>query len=78
MFRKLKSIYILKDIFTYINEEQKLELAKYSKSLQNKLEINIFNYKVYSGKYIKEIKNGIVEEYNSYDDTLIFKGKYKH
>ena len=65
-------------IFNYTNEKIKLEFSKYSKYLQNKLEISIFNYKVYSGKYIKEIKNGIVEEYNSYDDTLIFKGKYKH
>jgi len=78
MLRKISSNYILVHIFCFTNEKQKLELIKYSKSLQNKLEISIFNYKVFSGKYIKEIKNGIVKEYDSYYDTLIFKGKYKN
>ena len=52
MLENIKSSYFSLLIFSNINEKRKLELIKYSKKLQKKLDINIINYKFISGKYI--------------------------
>ena len=39
--RNSKSEYILKNIFSYINQKEKLKLIKYNKILQNKIGVNI-------------------------------------
>jgi len=59
----------------------KLELIKYNKNLQNKFNISIINYKVFSGRYqiieknpINNIYHGKI--YNSYIDKIIFEGEY--
>ena len=70
----IKSKYIIKIIFSYMSEKIKLKTIKYSKYLQNKLNIELINYKLFSGRYIKE-ENGIVLEYD-YNDNLIFEGEY--
>ena len=49
MLEKIKSIYLVKIIFSLIDEQRKLELVKYSKNIQNKLDINIMNYRIFSG-----------------------------
>ena len=72
----IKSAYFQKIIFSYLNEETKLKIAKYNKNLQKKLGINIINYKLFSGRYIVFENNGRVKEYNSYDDNLLFEGEY--
>ena len=48
----VKSSYILKIVFSYADEKQKLKLVKYNKSLQKKIDININNYIHFQGKYI--------------------------
>ena len=79
MLKRIKSIYILKFCFSYINKYEKtLEIIRYNKKLQKKLDININIYKRFSGRYIiyesKEKLKG--KEYNSYNNSLIYEGEY--
>ena len=76
MLKKLTSIFISKKIFTYIDERKKLKLIKYNKNLQKINIITLINYKLLSGKYVGNEQNGIVKEYNSYTDDLIYEGEY--
>ena len=76
MLDKIKSLYYVRNIFAYVNEKRKLETVKYYKSLQNKININIFNYKIYSRKYIIYGEKDYGKEYNAYTDELIFEGEY--
>ena len=45
MLDNTKSPYILKYLFSFLEEMIKLKLIKYNKNLQNKLDISIENYK---------------------------------
>ena len=76
MLKNVKSSYFTKIIFSYLDEMQKLIIAKYNKNLQKNLNINIINYKHFRGRYIIYDSNGIGKEYLGYNDTLIFEGKY--
>ena len=79
MLENIKSTFFIKIVFSLIADKTKLEVLKYNKSLQNKNNINLLNYKLFSKKYIINYrKNGKVKEYNSYNDTLIFEGEYKN
>ena len=61
--KNTKSNFILKKFFDYIYKRKSLEIIKYNKSIQKKMNININNYKEYSEIYsaieieIKPIKN---------------------
>ena len=44
-FEKIRSKYITKIVFSYLNEKYKLKIVKYNLSLQNKLEIKLKDYK---------------------------------
>ena len=76
MVDNIKSIFFLKIIFDFTEERKKLEMVKYNKNLQNKININILNYKILSGKYTIYGQNGNVKEYNSYNDQLMYEGGY--
>ena len=76
MLKKIKSTYFLKITFSYLEEEQKLKIVKYNKNLQKVIDINLNNYKFFSGRYIINLPNGITKEYNGYNDELIFIGEY--
>ena len=75
MLKVLKSPYILKIIFSYIDEQRKLEYIKYNKFFQKKLFISITNYnnKKFNAIYDKNNKG---KEYNGRNDILIFEGEY--
>ena len=77
MLENIKSFYFYKIIFSFINEKKKLKIAKYNKNIQNKIDINITNYKIFSGRYIIYEKDGKGKEYNSYN-KLIFEGEFKN
>ena len=77
MLEKIKSPYILKYIFLYIEEKTKLKIAKYNKDMQTKLDLNVINYKLFNPKYFIGDKNGKGKEYD-YNDNLIFEGEYKN
>ena len=75
MLENIKSIYILKILFSPLDDGIKLKLLRYNKNLQTKIDINIMNYKRFSNKYIIKEEN-IIKEYNIYNNELIFEGEY--
>ena len=76
MFENIKSSYFIKIIFSFLNEKTKLKLLKYNKCLQNNININLINYKIFSGRYIVYEENGNIKEYSSYDNVMIYEGEY--
>ena len=78
MLKNVKSEFFTRLIFSFIIEKQKLKLVKYNKSLQKIIDLSLFNYRHFLGRYIiyesKLKKYG--KEYNGYDDGLIYKGEY--
>ena len=76
MLERIKAIYFVKIFLSNIEEKKKLKIIKYNKNLQTELNINLMNYKIFSGKYIKYEANGIGIEYDSYNNEILFKGEY--
>ena len=77
MLQNIKSLYYFnKKLFSLIEEGKKLELIKYNKNLQKNLNINLTNYRYFSGRYIIYESKGRGKEYNWYDDTLRYEGEY--
>ena len=76
--KSIKSVHILKLIFSFLKEKQKLNVIIYSKKLQEKLDINIENYKEASGRKIIMMygKDGKVKEYDLKTSNCIFEGEY--
>jgi len=56
--KSIKSLYILKEIFSFLYEKEKMDLIIYNKEFQEKLDIDIEDYKKISGKYKIGGKNG--------------------
>jgi len=56
--KSIKSMYILKIIFTFLSEKQKLNLINYNKHLQKQFGLNIEDYKKMNGIYKEGGKNG--------------------
>ena len=75
MSNLIKSAKILRQIYSLLSEVTKLEMVKYSKSIQDKLNISLINYRIYSRKYIIGKKSGLCKVYD-YKDNLIFEGEY--
>ena len=66
LLKNVKSHYIIKKFFGYITERKSLEIIRYNKSIQKRINININHYKAYS------------EEYSSIElDIIPMKGKYR-
>ena len=76
MLKNIKSIYFIKIIFSYLDEEQKLKLVKYNKIFQKLIDISFINYKYFKAKYLIFGLNGIGKEYNIYSGKLIYDGEY--
>ena len=73
--KSIESLYILKDIFSFLSEKQKLKIIIYNKHLQKKLDIKIEDYKRIRGIYKVGKRNGKGKEYDS-NGKLIFEGEY--
>ena len=71
----IKSNFIIQNIFSFASQRRKFRLVKYNKNLQNKLDINLIDYKNLSGKYIVYEENGKGKEYN-WNGKLEFEGEY--
>ena len=74
--RDIKSPFIIKNIFSFLSEKQKLNILIYNKKIKKKLGININNYIKQSGKIYIGKRNGFGEEYLLNTNVLIFEGKY--
>ena len=59
MLKNVKSSYIIKFIFTYLDEAQKLKIIKYTKMLQNSMNISNINYELFTGRYTIYESNGL-------------------
>ena len=67
MLNEIKSKYILKKILEYISEGTNLNLFKYNKNLQNKLQLSIDNYKIYTQIEIEVItRKDLYQGYGEY------------
>ena len=75
MLKNIKSLYFVKNIFSYVDEKQKLKLLKYNKYLQKIISISIINYIHFKGKYIIYESKRKGKEYTYYND-LIFEGEF--
>ena len=63
LFSQIKSVFILKKLYDII-ETKKLSIVKYNKNIQNRINVNIKNYKeIYS-----TIEIEIILIKNKYDD----------
>ena len=76
MLANIRSSIILKKILNNVDDGIKLKIIHYNKRLQNKINISLFNYKLYSGRYIISEENGKIKEYYSYNNKLIYEGEY--
>jgi len=76
ILESIKSLHMINEIFSFLNIKKKLDIINYNKQLQEKLGIDIEEYKKISGKYKIGGKNGNIIEYILYTNILIFKGEY--
>ena len=76
MLDDIKSSFFIRECLSILGEKRKLELIKYNNNLQNILNINIMNYKIFSGKYIIYKSNSFAQEFSLLNDELIFEGEY--
>ena len=72
----IKSSYIIKGLFSFLNEKQKLNMIIYNKELQKKCIVDIEDYKKLSLKYKVGKRNGKGKEYIKDTKRLIFEGEY--
>ena len=72
----IKSIFFFRILFLHLNEKIKLNIIKYNKKMQNKIDIKLINYKFYSGKYIIYETKTKGKEYDGHSDDLIFEGEF--
>ena len=75
MIENIKSRYIKKIIFSFIDEKVKLEIIKYNHNLKECLNINIYNYMQFSNRYIIYETKKKGKEYSN-DGELKFEGEY--
>ena len=85
MLVKIKSTFFYSRLFCHLNEKIKLSILRYNKYLQKFLDINLINYRIFSGKYIVYEGEGEGERkgegkrkgkiYDGYNNRLIFEGE---
>ena len=72
IINNINSSYILKQIFSLLEEKKKLKTIMYNKKIQKNIDICIANYKFFHLSFVKAKK--IIEEYDNY--YLVFKVKF--
>ena len=73
---EIKSPYIIKGIFSYLDIKTKLKMVVYNKKYQNFFGFDIKDYKKLSGIEKVGEKNGKGKEYKLNRNNLIFEGEY--
>ena len=75
-FTDIKSNYILKKLFNYMQKRITLKIIKFNINIQKRLNININNYKVFSEKY-SSIELEIIPIQNEYGPFIKIKEEDK-
>ena len=73
--KTIKSPYIIRRIFSFLTEKKKFDMILYNKKLQRKLDLDLDDYKKFSGIYIIA-KKGYAKGYKLYTNKVIFEGEY--
>ena len=73
--KSIKSFYIIEDIFSLLPKKRKLQIIVYNKKYQEKLNINIEDYKELCIKYIIREGKGKIKEYDK-KYKLLYEGEY--
>ena len=78
MLENIKSNNIFKVVISHLKDIIKFKLVKYNKSLQNKLKIDLIEYRRFSKKYIiyEDKGKGKGKEFNGINDILIYEGEF--
>ena len=76
ILRDIKPSYLIKGIFSFLNEKKKLDMIMYNKKLQKIFLLCLKDYKKISGKYIVGERNGKGKEYYINNNVLTFEGDY--
>ena len=74
----IKSIYIIKQVLSFLYEKQKLNMIIYNKHLQKIMKVDIDYFKKISGKYKICERNEICKVFELDTNKLIFEGEYKN
>ena len=74
----VKSLYILKDIFSFLCKKSKYKMIIYNNKYKKRFQINIEDYKKLSGKYVIRERNGKGKEYTLDTKLFIFSGYYSN
>ena len=75
-FGKIKSNYILQEIFGYLSQKKSLEIIKYNNRIKRGLNISINTYKEYCEKYTS-IELEIIPVANKFDEFINIDKEYK-
>ncbi len=76
MLEKIRLPNFFKKLFSFVTEKVKLNLLKYSKSLQKVLELSLDIYKEVAGKYVIYGSDNTAKEYWISTEKLIYEGGY--
>ena len=57
MLKDIKSQYFIQMLFSFLDDGSKLKIIRYNKNFQTHLHINLMNYKIFSGRFIKYTTN---------------------
>ena len=75
MLDSIKSIYFLKMIFLNLEEALKLDIVRYNKRLQKKIDLSLKNYKEFTNRYIEYSSKTSGIEYNN-EDRVVYNGGF--
>ena len=73
---RINNFYNTKEILSFLEPWKKLDIIIYNMKLQEKIKVNIEDYKRLSGKFKKGEKNGKGCIYILNTDILIFEGEF--
>ena len=76
LLANIKSNYFIKMLFSHLEENIKLKIIKYNKTMQNMIDIKLINYKFLSKRYIILEDENKGKEYEGQTDDLIYEGEY--
>ena len=78
MLENIKSVYILRHIFSNVIEKKILLLIIHNKRIQSKLNKSLIYYRIFSRKYIVYESLSKAKVYDAISDSLIFEGEYSN